>query len=84
MKNKESEISFLNEEFVKANHKIELIRQDRMHDQQLISDLQTQNAFLSLKISELAEVNIQVRPDTAQHSRQNKPQANQVKLDDSQ
>ena len=33
-----------------------LIRKDRMHDQKIISDLQTQNAFLNMKLSDLTEI----------------------------
>lgn len=55
IKNKENEIKFLNDEVLNANQKLEFTRQDRMHDQKLLYDLQTQNAFLNMKLNEILE-----------------------------
>ena len=53
--NKEQENEFLNEELLKTTKKMELIKQDRIQDQKIINDLQTQNVFLHLKLNEFIE-----------------------------
>jgi len=53
--NKDKENEFLKEEVLKTGHKLDLINRDRMQDQKIINDLQTQNVFLNMKISELIE-----------------------------
>lgn len=55
IRNKDQENDFLNDELLKTSKKIETTKQDRMQDQKIINDLQTQNVFLHMKLNEYIE-----------------------------
>lgn len=60
---------------------MEFIRQDRMQDQKLINDLQTQNVFLNMRITEIIEGSVGSRANEQNSkSRQSRPQTQQQVL----
>jgi len=50
---KDQEIKLLSEEVFKINEQLEQIKRDRIRDQKLLDDYETQNNFLSMRIKEI-------------------------------
>lgn len=50
---KDQEIKLLSEEVFKINENMEQIKRDRIRDQKLLDDYETQNNFLSMRIKEI-------------------------------
>jgi len=50
---KEQEIKLLSEEVFNLNKNMEHIKRDRIRDQKLLDDYETQNNFLSMRIKEI-------------------------------
>ena len=55
LKSKDEEIKFLSEEVFKINSDMDYIKRDRIRDQKLLNDYETQNNFLSNRIKEMSE-----------------------------
>ncbi len=50
---KDQEIKLLSEEVFKINDDLEKLKRDRIRDQKLLGDYETQNNFLSMRIKEI-------------------------------
>jgi len=55
LNSKDEEIKLLSEEVFKINSEMDQIKRDRIRDQKLLNDYETQNCFLSTRIKEMSE-----------------------------
>lgn len=55
LNSKDEEIKLLSEEVFKINGEMDQVKRDRIRDQKLLNDYDTQNNFLSTRIKELSE-----------------------------
>lgn len=55
LNSKDDEIKFLSEEVFKINSEMDHIKRDRIRDQKLLNDYETQNNFLSTRLKEMSE-----------------------------
>jgi hypothetical protein len=55
LNSKDEEIKFLSDEVFKINSDMDHIKRDRIRDQKLLNDYETQNNFLSTRIKEMSE-----------------------------
>ena len=55
LNSKDEEIKLLSEEVFKINSDMDQVKRDRIRDQKLLNDYDTQNNFLSSRIREMSE-----------------------------
>lgn len=61
LESKDQEIKFLQEEILKINENIEIIKRDRIRDQKILSDYESEINFLSSRVMELNDKSIENR-----------------------
>lgn len=55
LESKEQEVKFLQDEILKMNENVELVKRDRMRDQKVISDYETEIHHLTSRVQEMGE-----------------------------